>query len=202
MSEQVHVVVVNTEYESQEVSYWVNAIANSSSDRIIHLTKYNKMYLDEIKWMPEQDFGYGLTQIVLNSILGISHFDAVPDFFREKCTHILMTNSDNLYVDTIFTQVKKEIEYGTEIIGWLFTSHHHNFEHLTVPKEFRFGEMDLGSGLASVNILKRLSNHFVDFSQPPNDRQFYHAADGHFWEKLSILTDRKRILHNILFVHQ
>lgn len=177
-------------------------VANSTSDRKIYLSKYGKESLASINYFPRKtDYGYSLTQIILNSILNISHPDAVPDFFREKCTHVLVTNSDNLYSEQLFTFVTKEIKNGMEVIAWDSVTHHTGFGRRN-PRFFGAGEMDLGAGIVSIKLLKKIRHHFVNFDEQAHDASYYHGCDGLYWERVFEESTKAVIIPQILLLHQ
>jgi len=183
-------VVINTEYYSQQIKYFVDEVSNMINKQAVFLSKYDRGYLDSIDWKPENDYGFSLTQIILDAILNRTGLDAVPDHFRSGCTHILTTNADNLYSIELFGYLSRAIESGHDVIGFNSVSHHIVFRTRD-PKNLGAGEMDLGAGVVAVEVLRKMQSHFVNFNGGVD--QYYYGADGKYWSDVSRQTQNSFI---------
>ena len=162
--------------------------------------------------------GYLQTDLTLAHVLARGHgptaassLDAGSELeLPAPCTHILVTNGDNLYARTLFAHLCAPMRAGTDVIGWYFTSHY-EYSRVYVQQgrvertgaevlfkaRLRKAWIDLGAVMISARILRqqRGDARFTDCGA-------WREADGRFVERLISHNASHLVLDRILFFHQ
>jgi len=207
----VHIVLVNTEYDFFMLEQWSNTINTFFPEPVVTVANISRSWTDSHFGHYREnfgpDYGYILTQVVLNDLLNRSSISGIPSYLTEKCKYILITNADNYYHYDLMGILALQIENGMDLIAFHFTSHHYQpnicaarARNAQCFTRFETSWIDLGAGVTSVNLLKEMTNHFVDLNSTKDQNLF--AADGRYFERLSKMTTRKTVIREVLLVHQ
>lgn len=183
----------------------MNRLYNS---KVVHVSPVDQSWKDQNFPKFGQDHGYILTQLAVDDLLNRTNVSVVPKHFKEQCKYLLITNSDNIYHYDFYDEVFKEINRGMDLVGFEFTSHHFQTKPWFAAKsknvqcfsEFAEFKIDLGAGVAKLDLINKIEDHFVNLDWKGN--QYVFTADGIYYAKLANKTDKKIIIHQVLMMHQ
>jgi hypothetical protein len=132
------------------------------------------------------NYGYDATQVALEAIVG-----------TYPCKAFVITNGDNYYHPEFLQQVAKS---SAELTAVEFVSHHfrggHRNQH--IQTQFKCAHIDLGSIVVTDALMKTAMARYPSLFETHN----YWVADWAFIERLLALKPTKRIIPEILFIHQ
>ncbi|KAJ3373489.1 hypothetical protein HDU91_006890 [Kappamyces sp. JEL0680] len=149
-----------------------------------------------------QEYGYAYTDAAIDLLLA--------NKARYPCDYFLFTNGDNLYASGFIDDyLDRDMKQDLDIIAFDFISHHKWSDarqegyHVTdgtrvsINADFRTMHVDLGAFVIKAEFLAGHHLRFVRAGQTD-----FFTADGSFIEQAAALTDRKRVHHQVLMIHQ
>ena len=146
------------------------------------------------------DYGYRQADLLLQHVLS-----------DRSCTHVLVTNGDNLYTRAFLPATCGHMQRGAmDLISYLFSSHYkYTGEYRKLGKVERAGQdvlfktrlmkswVDLGAVIVRADVLRREPD--LGFF---TDCHVWREADGRFIERLARRNVTRVVLERILYVHQ
>jgi len=205
----VQVLLLDTDYgSSSKLVYWMKYVNSFFSKRVIYISPISKHWQEANFPTLTNDLGYTLTQLVLNDLLGLNHLDfpTVPKHFRQNCEYVLVTNTNNVYHYDLYGVLFGEVQAGSKLIAFDYVTqrelphpHINRTKNTQMITECELNKIDLGVGIAQIDLLKQISNHFVSLNETMTEKSF-HSLGARYLLRLDKMTDQKQIVHQVLMI--